>query len=135
MAIGRTSAYFGQGSGLVQIDSVQCAGTEPQLQNCSYTQTSRCGHSNDVGVTCNGEHTNRTIRIEKLIWYLITNTCTVCSTGDVRLAGGGPGRSSEGRVEVCVNHQWGTVCDNGWNSTDANVVCHQLGFSRFSMSS
>ena len=55
---------------------------------------------------------------------------SVCSSGDIRLAGGS--LNSEGRVEVCYNHQWGTVCDIGWNPVDANVVCSQLGFSKFS---
>ena len=49
-----------------------------------------------------------------------------CSDGHIRLVGSDS--SNEGRVEVCVNQAWGTVCDHSWNSEDANVVCGQLGF-------
>ena len=49
-----------------------------------------------------------------------------CKTG-LRLAGGNI--PNEGRVEICMNNQWGTVCDDSWGSADATVVCRQLGYS------
>ena len=38
--------------------------------------------------------------------------------------------SNEGRVEVCFNNQFGTICDDNWGDLDAEVACAQLGFSR-----
>ena len=49
-----------------------------------------------------------------------------CSHGDVRLVGGTV--EHEGRVEVCFNGVWDTVTDDLWGTSDARVVCRQLGF-------
>ena len=48
-----------------------------------------------------------------------------CISGTVQLVGGSS--PSEGRVEICQNEEWGTVCTNGWDINDALIVCRQLG--------
>ena len=57
-----------------------------------------------------------------------------CNDGDIRLEGGQT--EYEGRVEMCLNKAWGTVCSNYnfltqsswyWDSRESNVVCRQLG--------
>ena len=50
-----------------------------------------------------------------------------CVDHDVRLVGGRV--ASEGRVEICYNGVWGTVCDNVWENIHADIVCRQLNYS------
>lgn len=53
-----------------------------------------------------------------------------CTQGDVQLVGTPQGLRSQGRVEVCIDSNWGTVCRDNWDYYDAAVVCDQLGFGR-----
>ena len=48
--------------------------------------------------------------------------------GDVRLLDGR--RESEGHVEVCLNGEWGTLCDDHWDNRNAGVICAMLGYHR-----
>ena len=44
----------------------------------------------------------------------------------MRLVGGE--LESEGTIQLCRDEVWGTVCDDFWDSVDADIVCRQLGF-------
>ena len=64
------------------------------------------------------------IALNKIMCLFISIGCTHIA---VRIVGGSNNR--EGRVEVCLNGIWGTVCDDNWSQEDANIVCRQLGYS------
>ena len=60
--------------------------------------------------------------------YIVSIIIAVgCANNTLRLAGSSNGY--EGRVELCRNNVWGTICDDGWETLDASVACRQLGFS------
>ncbi len=42
----------------------------------------------------------------------------------------GGANERHGRVEICSTEEWGTVCDDFWDASNAQVVCYQLGYGR-----
>ncbi|XP_035386193.1 neurotrypsin [Electrophorus electricus] len=98
---------FGTGAGPTLLDAVRCSGKEPALTHCARQGWIRhaCTHAEDVAIACSPQRTRPGLPI--------------------RLVAGENER--EGRVELFVAGQWGTICDDGWTDQDAEVVCRELG--------
>ena len=67
------------------------------------------------------------------IHCLVSTSSDDCTDGELRLMDGSNVR--EGRIEVCINNAWGTVCNRLFDSNDAEVICRQFGFSTRGISS
>ncbi|XP_062609903.1 uncharacterized protein LOC134271710 [Saccostrea cucullata] len=92
--------------------------TSHQLSVLSTQYSSVSGRVSDTLSRLNTNITSMDSRVHNLEVEVITG---------VRLVGGR--YTGEGRVEVKYHNGWGTVCDDGFTDTNAQVVCRQLGFA------
>ncbi|XP_030851606.1 deleted in malignant brain tumors 1 protein-like [Strongylocentrotus purpuratus] len=145
-------ARFGQGSGDIFLDGVQCNGTKTSLRYCQHKGIGvhHCTHEGDASVICkrgglrtysdmitsdeipptyttklvpNG-HETTTVPSRQQGHKVITTTYPLNT--NIRLVNGS--NNAEGRVEIFYGGSWMTVCDKNWDLLAARVVCRMLGF-------
>ena len=110
------------------INDLNCTGNENSLWDCPQNGLTdyTCSNYDDASVICQCK-----IFIFALNYgvHLIVNDVVYsnCTTGDVRLTDGPT--EYEGRVEICMNGVWGSVCDYGWDTNETITVCKQLGYA------
>lgn len=114
--------------GLVSVTSLfqnfSCANnpTSNSLSDCDITDACQSKCLYPVGLRCYGQYM---YSILCCVTCLSIDTSTSCQDGAVRLVNGMTTES--GRLEVCKNNIWGSVCGSGFDTTDAYVVCRELG--------
>ncbi|KAJ8300760.1 hypothetical protein KUTeg_022279 [Tegillarca granosa] len=127
------SSVFGPGTGPILLDDVNCDATELDISQCQSRpwNVSDCQHNEDVGVICDTSGlvaTQPPSATTKAPPVVQPSNCSV-ENPYVRLMG--PSNlKGIGFVEVKLNNQWGSVCDDLWGINEARVVCGMLCYNK-----
>lgn len=128
-AIGLGNGLFSSGSDVPSpgASNFLCDGNESQLADCLFIEVlgERC---ETASVVCQGKIARCMYsNIYRIYFTIDENTLSdSCVDGKVRLRDGN--NPLEGRLEICINNAWGTVCQDEFTSDEARIVCSELGY-------
>ena len=130
--VSRNRAYFGQGTGKIWIDQLNCTGSEDSIFECGMNELGKhdCEHREDAGVECYRELPKRPASMPVRLVCPYDKSCNnkaIKRGPDVSECE--PAVHVEGIVEVYYNDTWQLISADGWDDDDVNVVCGQLGYS------
>ena len=107
-AIAVSMQIYGNSPLPVVLSDVACSAEQNTLLECAASSSACLPQAAGAGVVCQASFTRS----------------ANCSDGDIRLMNGST--VLEGRVEICINNAWGTVCDRTFSEDEANVICGQV---------
>ncbi|XP_070198153.1 scavenger receptor cysteine-rich domain-containing protein DMBT1-like isoform X2 [Littorina saxatilis] len=71
------------------------------------------------------------IALQAIVEALVMDPPMSDLNGTLRLVNNFNNETNQGRLEIVINGEWGTICQDFWSKNDAIVACNQLGLPRY----